>query len=75
MKTTTQWGRVAAYRASHGFGFICPAHDCGRLFVCADDVEEDDERLVPGEVVEYRAVVGTGGQLKAVDVRRVPAGG
>lgn len=68
-----QWGRVAAYRPAQGYGFIRPAHDGGRLFVTRDDVEDEQGHLVPGEVVEYRPAVGSAGQLKAVEVRRVPA--
>ncbi len=67
--TTTQRGRVAAYRASRGFGFITPDHNCGDLFVQAGDVEDDGVALVPGQAVEYQPRVGEAGQLVAVAVR------
>ncbi len=62
-------GRVKAYRASRGFGFITPADHCGQVFVQAVDLEHTGRELVPGEVVEYQPEVGTDGQLKAVAVR------
>lgn len=62
---------MTAYRPPRGFGFITPDHNCGDLFVSAEDVDDDDVDLVPGEVVEYDPEVGTAGQLKAVAVRRV----
>ncbi len=61
-------GRVRAYRAPAGFGFITPSHDCGDVFVQADDIDEEEHRLVPGDVVEYEPQVGLDGQLRAVHV-------
>ncbi len=61
-------GRVTAYRPLAGFGFITPSHNCGNVFVQADDVEEAEHDLVPGEVVEYDPEVGIDGQLRAVHV-------
>ena len=69
---TRQRGRVAAYRRSRGFGFISPEHDCGDVYVRAEDVDDADVDLVPGEAVEYEPQVGLAGQLVAVSVRRVP---
>ncbi len=66
-----QRGHVEAYRASRGFGFIKPDGNFGDLFVRAEDVEDDHVDLVPGEPVEYQLQVGTGGQLRAVAVRRL----
>ncbi len=62
---------MEAFRPSRGFGFIAPDHHGGHLFVRAEDVEDDDVDLVPGEVVEYHPHVGTAGQLTAVAVHRV----
>ncbi len=66
-----QRGSVAVFRSRRGFGFITPDHNCGDLFVAAEDVADDDADLVPGEAVEYRPEVGVAGQLRAVAVRRV----
>lgn len=66
-----QRGHVQAYRASRGFGFIKPDGNFGDLFVRAEDLEDDHVGLVPGEPVEYQPQVGTGGQLRAVAVRRL----
>lgn len=68
--TITQRGHVAVYRSSRGFGFIKPDHNCGDLFVRAEDGEDDNVDLVPGEAVEFRPHVGVAGQLTAVGVRR-----
>lgn len=64
-------GHVEAYRGSRGFGFIRPDHNCGRLFVRAEDVEDDSVLLVPGEAVEYHPRIGSAGQLIAVEVHRL----
>ena len=61
-------GRVRAYRARAGFGFITPSHDCGDVFVQVDDIDQAEHHLVPGEVVEYEPQVGVDGQLRAVHV-------
>lgn len=64
-------GRVRAYRSPEGFGFITPSHDCGDVFVQADDIEKGEHSLVAGEVVEYEPEVGVDGQLRAVHVHGV----
>lgn len=68
---TRERGCVAAYRPGRGFGFISPEHNCGDVYVQAQDVEDADVDLVPGETVEYEPQVGLAGQLVAVSVRRV----
>lgn len=64
-------GRVRAYRPLAGFGFITPSHNCGNVFVQADDIDDAEHNLVAGEVVEYEPEVGIDGQLKAVHVHVV----
>ena len=64
-------GRVRAYRPHAGFGFITPSHQCGDVFVQADDIDEPEPVLVPGEMVEYEPEVGVDGQLRAVHVHGV----
>lgn len=65
-----QRGHVVEYRPSRGFGFIAPDHDCGWVFVRAQDVEDDNAPLRSGEVVEFHPELGLAGQLTAVGVRR-----
>ncbi len=61
-------GRVQAYRPRAGYGFITPSHNCGDLFVQAEDIDPGEHELLPGEVVEYQPEVGIDGQLRAVHV-------
>ena len=64
-------GQVRVYRPAEGFGFITPSHNCGDVFVQADDIDTVEHRLEPGEVVEYEPEIGLDGQLRAVHVHGV----
>ena len=64
-------GQVRVYRPTEGFGFITPSHNCGDVFVRANDIDEPEHDLEPGDEVEYEPQVGLDGQLRAVHVHGV----